>query len=75
MCKIDPCHNSGVSRCHGASLETYKKGLRRHAKHVARWTAGGHYFGFVGDRSPRAQRNRDQARLLAELTKEHANAA
>ena len=59
--------------CWGASLETYKKGLRRHAKHVAKWTAGGHYNGFVDDPSPRAQRNRNQARLLAALTKENAD--
>ena len=59
--------------CHGVSMDAYARGVRKHVKHVAQWTAGGHYNGFVDDKSPRAQRNRNQAILLAKLTKEHAH--
>ena len=64
-----------IGRCWGASLDTYKKGLRRHAKHVAAWTADGHYYGFADAKSPRANRRRAQERLLAAMLKETADAA
>jgi hypothetical protein len=47
---------------------------RKSDKHFKQWGAGGHYYGFVGDKSPRANRNRAQARLLAAMLKETADA-
>lgn len=42
---------------------------RRSDKHFAKWNTPGHYWGFADAKSKRANRNRAQAILLAEMLK------